>query len=231
MAILPYRASMQRLMIKLLRIPERKDRLMSVRFKFQNAKTDQASNSRIPESKCSSSFRILGWKERLRFEFPESKDWSSFEFPECKDRAEIRIQGSSQDWHSGWRQGKKIGPRYNKMIQIVLAVFDCTRIDGVWSFSGGMNLLLLQWRRWRKLKDYWIKKAQRLLPQESSKISGIFHWWRQYDTSNCKTAWIFFFFFCNEVEKAQRLLNQASWKISGFSLHRQQYDKSNCKSA
>jgi hypothetical protein len=125
---------------------------------------------------------------------------------------------------------KKIGPRYNKMIQIVLAVFDCTRIDGVWSFSGGMNLLLLQWRRWRKLKDYWIKKAQRLLPQESSKISGIFHWWRQYDTSNCKTAWIFFFFW-NEEEKAQRLLNQASWKISGFSLHRQQYDKSNCKSA
>jgi hypothetical protein len=40
MAILPYRVSMQRLMIKLLRIPERKDRLMSVRFKFQNAKTD-----------------------------------------------------------------------------------------------------------------------------------------------------------------------------------------------
>jgi hypothetical protein len=43
----------------------------------------------------------------LRFEFPESKDWSSFEFPGCKDRAEIRIQGSSQDWYSGWRQGKK----------------------------------------------------------------------------------------------------------------------------
>jgi hypothetical protein len=74
MAILPYRASMQRLMIKLLRMPERKDRLMSVRFKFQNAKTDQAWNSRIPESKGSSSFRILGCKERLRFEFPESKD-------------------------------------------------------------------------------------------------------------------------------------------------------------
>jgi hypothetical protein len=57
MAILPHRASMQRLMIRLLRIPERKDRLMSVRFKFQNAKTDQASNSRIPESKGSSSLQ------------------------------------------------------------------------------------------------------------------------------------------------------------------------------
>ncbi len=161
MAILPYRASMQRLMIKLLRIPERKDRLMSVRFKFQNAKTDQAWNSRIPESKGSSSFRILGWKERLRFEFPESKDWSSFEFPGCKDRAEIRIQGSSQDWYSGWRQVKK-------------SVQDTTK----WYRS--LSSVRLH-KNWRSLKLLWrhesssssssmkeVERAQRLLNQESS---------------------------------------------------------------
>jgi hypothetical protein len=59
MATLPYRASMQRLMIKLLRmerqiderpiqVPERKDR--------------SSFDSRIPESKGSSSFPILGAK-------------------------------------------------------------------------------------------------------------------------------------------------------------------------
>ncbi len=171
MAILPYRASMQRLMIKLLRIPERKDRLMSVRFKFQNAKTDQASNSRMPESKGSSSFWVLGCKERLRFEFPDSKDWSSFEFPGCKDRAEIRIQGSSQDWYSGWRQGKKsvqdTTKWYRSSLQCSIAQ-ELTEFEAsleAWIFfffneGGGESSKIIESR---KLNDFYLKKAQRSL--------------------------------------------------------------------
>lgn len=170
MAILPYRASMQRLMIKLLRIPERIDRLMSVRFKFQNAKTDQASNSRIPESKGSSSFRILGCKERLRFEFPESKDWSSFEFPGCKDRAEIRIQGNSQDWYSGWRQRKKSVQDTTKWYRSSL---QCSIAQELTEFEASLEAWIFSFffndGGGESSKIYWIKKAQRLLPKKAQR--------------------------------------------------------------